>query len=405
MLTSTKTNTPYSILLHGEWGSGKSSLLQKTKNKVDKDLKPREDWKTLWFDAWEYEKLDPTSALLSLIADKFQNKNTKFKELAKGFGLFLSDVALRSTAGMSVNEFRNHFNSTIQSISTIKDQLKEMIGSGRLIVFIDDLDRCMIDNVLTIMEAVKLFLNVRGTIFIFAVDKTKVERAWELRYKTEVGSIEGREHIGKIFQLRLSLPPKSQWEIENYVKEIASSLPPKERELIVNGCPPNPRKLKRILSNIYFLSQGIPQDEFKKLFPFVVVWGVLANEFPEIAKLLHNEPRIFVQILLILSLLRNFEDLRAKMSEISILKQNKTNLKFKEMIFGHSQISPSTITAFEIISNDRIDIFNFLKAAVQYFNVGLISSESLDAGFARMYKDIAQPLREIIYQTGLVGVD
>jgi len=84
-----------------------------------------------------------------------------------------------------------------------------MIGDGKLIVFIDDLDRCDVDKALGILEAIKPFLNARGTIFVVAVDMKKIERAGELKYRgSSAGIIEGRDHVDKIFQLKLSLPPK-----------------------------------------------------------------------------------------------------------------------------------------------------------------------------------------------------
>ena len=45
----------------------------------------------------------------------------------------------------------------------------------RLIVFIDDLDRCNPDTVIETLEAIKLFLYVDGTVFIISADERLIE--------------------------------------------------------------------------------------------------------------------------------------------------------------------------------------------------------------------------------------
>jgi predicted KAP-like P-loop ATPase len=134
----------------------------------------------LWFDAWEYERLGPTLALMQRIANEFNTNKTKFGKTMKGILAVSSDIAARITTGLKLQEVHGHFNS-VKNILTITDQLRHMIGNNRLIVFIDDLDRCSYENILNVLEAVKMFFNAKGAIFIFAVDITKLELAWLLK--------------------------------------------------------------------------------------------------------------------------------------------------------------------------------------------------------------------------------
>jgi predicted KAP-like P-loop ATPase len=133
----------------------------------------------LWH-AWEYERLGPTLALMQRIANEFNTNKTKFGKTMKGILAVSSDIAARITTGLKLEEVHGHFNSA-KNIRTITDQLRHMIGNNRLIVFIDDLDRCSYENILNVLEAVKMFFNAKGAIFIFAVDITKLELAWLLK--------------------------------------------------------------------------------------------------------------------------------------------------------------------------------------------------------------------------------
>jgi predicted KAP-like P-loop ATPase len=261
--------TPYSIALHGDWGGGKTSLLQQAYDIVI-DKISSEKWKIIWFNAWEYENVDPMLALMETIASEYSKRtNSKIKRIIKGLILTSFDVVLRSQLNTQIKEIEKNFAGVVNDIPTIKDELEKMIGrNGRLVVFIDDLDRCSIENILKILEAVKLFFSAKGAIFVFGLDTKKVERAWELRYgKTTTSLQEGKDHIDKIFQLRLALPPKEKMEIKSYINKLARTIPDETAtNFIIKGCPANPRKIKRILNLLYFLARDTNALEFDNYF-------------------------------------------------------------------------------------------------------------------------------------------
>ena len=300
ILADEETVTPFVIAIHGEWGSGKTSLIKSIKKLLDEKIKDN-NWKTLEFDAWEYERVDVTVALLQQIQRTYQNAGAKAANFSNALGNFVLDAALRKTVGMDKREAQNHFNKFIASISTIKSDLEKITKDGRLIVFVDDLDRCNIDNVLDMLEAIKMFLTAQGVIFVIAVDMAKIERAWQLRYNNKEGLSEGRQHIDKIFQLKLSLPPKDDTEIEKLVSSMVpdNSLSKDERSLIINGCDPNPRKIKRLLNLVYFILKGLPDEEDKKFdekVPLVIAWCILTTSFPELAKIIKIDPYSLIRM-------------------------------------------------------------------------------------------------------------
>ena len=146
---------------------------------------------------------------------------------------------------------------------------QNLLKIDKLIILIDDLDRCSVDNMLEILESVKMFLNVNNVIFIIAADMLKLEQAWELRYNSKLGAITGRQHLEKMFQLKLSISSKPK---ELFVDYIHSLLPLKKNEIwdIINHVDLNPRAIKRILNLVYFVISdiNIPGEKLcmKKIF-------------------------------------------------------------------------------------------------------------------------------------------
>jgi len=204
---------------------------------------------------------------------------------------------LRKVVGITKEEAENHFHEFFENVETIKDTVEKMVEGNRLIVFVDDLDRCMIDNVLDMLEAIKMFLSVKNVIFVVAVDMEKIERAWELRYNSEAGKTEGRAHVEKLFQLKLALPPKSEERLQWFLKRMAESLSDQDIQFMLKNCAPNPRKIKRMLNLVYFVLSGIKiegrteneeRKNFEIVFPIVVTWSALTLYHPYIAKLIKH---------------------------------------------------------------------------------------------------------------------
>ena len=104
--------------------------------------------------------------------------------MAAGVGLVFADLALKiiTTNKTSVSDIKDiltdHLSSNVEDIKTVPMKLRDLVKDERLVIFIDDLDRCTVENALDMLEAVKMFLNVEGVISIMAVDIQKLERAW-----------------------------------------------------------------------------------------------------------------------------------------------------------------------------------------------------------------------------------
>jgi len=351
-----KTPTPFVIAIHGEWGSGKTTLIKKIKQMVDAKIENKKDWHTIEFDVWEYERVDIVSSLFQIIEKEYSTKKTKIKKFSKSVSLFLTDLALQRTAGTDLEKIKTHFHEFISKISTIKKDLETIVEKGRLIIFLDDLDRCHIDNVLNMLEAIKMFLTARGVIFVIPVDMEKIERAWKLRYNTAEGLIEGREHTEKIFQLKLAFPPKDT-ETEKYVEALIPSLAKAEQKLIAIGSRNNPRKIKRVINLIYFLLKNLDDDEkFDEKVQPTILWCLLTSYYPEIAKIIKNDPMTLI-ILSFICINLDFDSLKSYWPKIETIKETGSNIPLRTTNMSRNDVTMSTIDALRIIIKQHNDAF------------------------------------------------
>ena len=74
-------------------------------------------------------------------------------------------------------DFINKFEDTFDNL------VKDYVGSsGHLVVFIDDLDRCLPENAVTVMESLKLYLDRANCVFVVAAEAVIIEEGIRQRY-------------------------------------------------------------------------------------------------------------------------------------------------------------------------------------------------------------------------------
>ena len=101
-------------------------------------------------------------------------------------------------------------------------------NGGRLVVFVDDLDRCLPEKAIEVLEAIKLFVDAPGCVFVLGLDQDVIARGIEMKYK-ELGekkdgegkgqfTIEGMRYLEKIIQLPFQIPPVEQTDMGEFVE-------------------------------------------------------------------------------------------------------------------------------------------------------------------------------------------
>nr|QNO50049.1 hypothetical protein LAFMFFPE_00001 [Methanosarcinales archaeon ANME-2c ERB4] len=283
--------SPLTIGIHGRWGSGKTSLMRMVKKRFEDD----EGVKTVWFNAWAYGDEPIGLALLQQILNEFQKEEkltVKGIRLLGNIGKLGTDAVLRKTTTITLKEAEDLFENSIGIKSTLRDDFEAAIDEcledmGRLVVFIDDLDRCLPEKTIEILEVIKLFLDVPKCIFVIGVEKEAIERGIEVRYKSKEQKIpiSGQDYIEKIIQVPFTLPPIKEEDMADFIENLG--IVGREKgyaKIVAKGTGCNPRKVKLFLNVLRIrqaiaerTGEGIEHDRSAKLFVFEYV-------FPEFYK-------------------------------------------------------------------------------------------------------------------------
>ena len=240
---------PGCIALYGSWGTGKTSILRQTKALEDANTDER---RTVWFDPWEYERHGEVlpsllhATITQLVVSDASRQ--RWKELAVGvvkttlslatrvttafaLGGGLGDDTFKSLATMKPEEFKEHFEQWKgfhDEVAGLKKAFREMVDTAlegrsadaRLVVFLDDLDRCLPDNVIALIEGIKLFLcgsSACRATFVFALDRRIVGEAIRHRYPGST-AYTGENYLEKIFDLSMEVPPVSMEHVQDFIR-------------------------------------------------------------------------------------------------------------------------------------------------------------------------------------------
>lgn len=281
-----KQNLPVTIGLYGSWGSGKSSILKILEKQIQEEEDSKGNSIVIYFDGWSFESFDDAKmALIQGIVDKLEgnksfkgNVKRKVKQAAKTvkdkllsmrtllwatknvavpvglawltggasivpnlisfFRSFNSDEKRKELVdNLTGNDaesflseaFRTHIDAhQFSALREFREEFKKLIdatGRDRVVILIDDLDRCLPEHIIENLEAIKLFLNVDKTAFVIAADEEIVSGAIKRQYGNMINLTErkangrdiGSDYMDKFIQIPYKIPKLSDIEVETYI--------------------------------------------------------------------------------------------------------------------------------------------------------------------------------------------
>lgn len=149
----------------------------------------------------------------------------------------------------------------VNALTRLKKSKLEKDRDPRIVVFIDDLDRCAPEKALEVLESLKTFFDIEGFVYVIGMNSETINSIVKKKYGEDFDK--GLEYMQKIVQLPFQIPTwKQGWNekaIADSIKTIISKQLKgyplldeieKNIDLIVSGVQLNPREIKRFVNNV-----------------------------------------------------------------------------------------------------------------------------------------------------------
>ncbi len=326
------TDTPITIALQGEWGSGKTSLM----NMLRYNLCDVDDaiYYPIWINTWQYSlMLSPNQAIIAILEGIIGqigelSPNHKWDESKKKIGGLFKKMATvgakvaAGTVGVDGGLVDELFageaagQSTIVQLkkeiaNLIDDALQQNPSKQGFTFYIDDLDRIDPPMAVEILELLKNIFDLERCVFILAIDYDVVIKGLKPKFGelTDKNEREFRSFFDKIIQLPFSMPIAS-YNVDTFLVDALNTIEfftPEElaepsmaetlSEIARLSVGSNPRSLKRLtntLSLISIINESLAaanqtqQQTNEKVLNFALVCMQIA--YPYIYNQLAEEP-------------------------------------------------------------------------------------------------------------------
>lgn len=241
---------PLTVGVYGTWGGGKSSVMRM----AYRNLEATDGVVAIWISSWTLEDFSHTkSALIISILKALKDNQSYFSSfkseldklrkrvdwmragvLVAKSGLAIGTAYASAQAGQpqpvsfpSLDDITKVFKTQedddgdVTSVAGFQEEFAKLLDAAKiksLVVFIDDLDRCMPRTIVQNFEAIRLFLAVPKTVFVIGASEEIIESAISTQYPPqERGVSYGKQYLEKIIQVPINLPPLNSQETLRYL--------------------------------------------------------------------------------------------------------------------------------------------------------------------------------------------
>jgi hypothetical protein len=321
-----RSDTPITIGLQGEWGTGKTSLMSLLLEDFN-----NQNIACSWVNTWEYSMFrganETTPGVLRGMLEKLKQScqargiwtlkdesEAKFKSAARFLGGLANQIVANQT-GINLKEAVDGAagnQNTSAEIAEIKSLITGLINDlisdsknpiQKVVFFVDDLDRIPPGDAVEVLEALKNIFDIPNCIFILAIDYDVVVKGLESKFgpKTEENEREFRSFFDKIIQVPFSMPTGT-YDIENFLVEklkfLGIEIATEEKELYAKAVKHtigyNPRSSKRYLNSYSLINhlKEIEVDDDQPKGDDFMLFAILGIQisYPKIFRLLTQKP-------------------------------------------------------------------------------------------------------------------
>ena len=278
-------DTPCTISIQGDWGSGKSSVMNCLKDVIESKNKTDNKYHCVYFNTWQYSQFSSDDNLYLTFLTHLIDTLTKDLPNSKNILKTISDITQKiiskldkSNIASAIIEYKpekikedrenNIFINSIELINDLKYSLCDFskgLGNKKIIVFIDDLDRLEPVKALELLEIIKLFLDLENFVFVLAMDINVVINGVKQKFGKETSTEKCIAFFDKIVQLPFHIP-LDKYDYSALIKDLFEhsvkddGIYNKLSSFIKLCIKSNPRSFNRLRNSYQLLRNIIKQD-------------------------------------------------------------------------------------------------------------------------------------------------
>ena len=238
---------PLVVALEGQWGSGKTYFLKRW---VTEHAKQNKASTVVYFDAFAYDYIsDPLPALVTALKGRTDDKNINILKkatfklakagtraglavLTSGSSEFIGKVGegIIDEAKKSLEEYWEREEGKNVAMVQFREALESMVTAekeNKVIIVVDELDRCRPDYALEVLEIIKHFFSVDNVHFVLGVNLEVLENMIRVRYGNEINA---KTYLQKFIQIKLELKDEMEyrthqnWDLSVYLDRLCEQL-------------------------------------------------------------------------------------------------------------------------------------------------------------------------------------
>ncbi|MBU1054721.1 MAG: SUMF1/EgtB/PvdO family nonheme iron enzyme [Proteobacteria bacterium] len=383
MIRSVESSGSFTIGVYGQWGSGKTSMLKLIEKALCADATDSEcRILTVWFNPWQFAGEEhliipffhTLAASLKRVHERQKGDKGEFSKKVSVFLKKLTKVPIALAYGLegeikiplllkskfkfkdmidesrraekeidnkekeagildSVQEYESLYYNLLQELQKAAEEF-----GTKIVVFIDDLDRCLPEKAVQLLEGLKVLLDLPNFVFVIGVAREVIERGIRVRYRElyltnreDLPDIE-KDYLDKIVQFPVAMPPADPKHLLSHITSLMNDLKDAQPfiKTILETLGNNPRTLKRFINAISFSMWVADRKQVEDCEPFLpellIKMSLIAFLLPNLYRQLENYPHHLIKLQKIIRQLVETKKEKIEESREQPYKPTKTDI-------------------------------------------------------------------------------
>lgn len=269
------------MVINGKYGTGKSTLLDFIIQKNDQN----KEFNIVYYDAWESNYFENPIIPLMYSISKLESKGEKVKQVAKSVLKALPKIFIKTLANSHAvdltplteeSDICDEFDNYKKAVEGYKKVLYDFCQEKKTILLIDELDRCLPEYQIKVLESLYHMFDIPNLIVVIALDKGQLEESIRNKFGEYTDTY---GYLSKFIQYEIDLPCESAYE---YAKTLMSFRSENDNEIksiissMFQSINLSTRDIKLLAQQINLICKE-RKDYFRQILPYPYFYPIIVS--------------------------------------------------------------------------------------------------------------------------------